>query len=206
MHVFFKSGISSKSKVYTAILFAALLCQILKHKLFFPLSNFYCSLLAYLFSEVLLIKKKETNQTHTKPKRPDFSTFCLPVASLSNWEVCPNALRPVFTAPSAEALPPKAQLHKVSQAQTGLLEVPPSLSASPSAHSSVYSSTRTAPLATTQRSGSRKASHKKLIKVNLQWNHTRCSSHGSRALKEPQTIHLVGMWLRCYRARPMEVG
>lgn len=169
MHVFFKSGISSKSKVYTAILFSALLCQILKHKLFFPLSNFYCFLLAYLFSEVLLIKKKkrETNKTHTKPKRPDFSTFCLPVASLPNSEVCPNALRPVLTAPSAEALPPKVQLHKVSQAQTGLLEVPPSLSASPSAHSSIYSSTRTAPLATTQRSGSRKASGKNLI--SLKW-------------------------------------
>lgn len=92
------------------------------------------------FRSIIHLKKK-TNQNSRKTKSLDSPTFCLPAASLSSYETCSNTLGHLLSAPSTEVLPPKAQLHKVGQAQMGLLEVPLSLSASPPVYSSTCSCT-----------------------------------------------------------------
>lgn len=184
---------ASKSKIYTAVLFAALLSvryQSINHICYSKSSP------AFFLSEPLSIKRIKTN---TK-KKSQTKTI-----QNQNSQTSPPSAYLYHVYPVKKSVHCKAHLHCTISwgfpSQSTAPPANPSSVSSPSAHSPICSSTTAAPHATTERSDPRKASEQKptLIKLKLQWNHTRCSSHGSHTetalnLPHPPCRRVAEIW------------
>lgn len=120
---------ASKSKIYTAVLFAALLSvryQSINHICYSKSSP------AFFLSEPLSIKRIKTNtkkKAKPKPHKTKISRLLHPLPTCIMSIQLRNlfTVRHIFTAPSAGAFPPKAQLHQLTPAQSvPHLHTPPS--------------------------------------------------------------------------------